>query len=673
MLTEPHLFNADALLNRIAAASLERPIMFVLGSPLTSPAEAGAPGVPGVDGIIDLVRERLRHVCDIDPFLSGSSADRYQQALEVLKANREDPTHLIRRAVLMDRLVADPTEVVDRIVQRDLNSFDSIEHDTENWHFGPGLQALGKIIAGRPEIFGKVVLTSNFDPLIEISVRCAGGLATSIGIDSDATPEIVSRSSACRVIHFHGFWSGSGTLHRPDQLKQNRPQLLDSICGYLRDYTCFVIAYGGWDDIFMEGLQSVLRSRYGSPAIFWAYFHADPEWVRQRQLPIMRELDRLAIARDGFTPYYGINVNTFLPRLFDRLGRPGPYRLEVRIPSPDEKAQLPRKRVVALVAAQDEAHEGPQFPDSLWGIDRGRFLGLLNGSADKGVYESLVQTEGRIHREIRGHPEFAGLPVRWWLRLDALRLTSKSDALEAIQHAVFDAYDPRFQYMRSKALPPGVELGVFLEMPRFTDSEEAVDLLSRCVACIERAVGSSRLLGIVAQWLKVSRSDFGAALEKLRRLWHALAVDGLNQTQDYAPSERARPDRGELLESSAGDRRQFLGAEARVVEMYARGKLSEEVFLREHGIKAFALALRRGLEFPNSVQLASQVDLSCTDFWWLVTKLEPTPLRLRQLFSLTASRRAVWGLCSVQEWNSFEGYVQAQILDARQGRALVLK
>src|SRR5690242_8615927 len=100
MPTAASLFDSDALLNRIAEECRERPIMFVLGSPLTSPEFADAPGVPGVNGIIALVRERLRSVYDLDLLVGGPSIDRYHQALEILKANREDPTKLIRRAVL---------------------------------------------------------------------------------------------------------------------------------------------------------------------------------------------------------------------------------------------------------------------------------------------------------------------------------------------------------------------------------------------------------------------------------------------------------------------------------------------------------------------------------------------------------------------------------------------
>src|ERR1022692_4960329 len=140
--------------------------------------------------------------------IAGTSQDRYHRALEILRAYEEDPTRLIRRAVLTDRVLADQDDLIKLTIQGERSALSKLEGDIGNWYLTPGLEALGKIIAGRPDTFGKVVLTSNFDPLIEISVRRSGGAATSIGIDTDASPDIVAPGPAMRLYHFHGLWSG---------------------------------------------------------------------------------------------------------------------------------------------------------------------------------------------------------------------------------------------------------------------------------------------------------------------------------------------------------------------------------------------------------------------------------------------------------------------------------
>lgn len=681
MLATSSLRNADAFLSRILSESLERPIMFVLGSPLTAPEAAGARGVPGVTAIIELVRERLRGFCDLDPYLSGpSDIERYQQALEVLQAFREDPTRLIRRAVLMDRIVEDLEEEVEQVVRGDLSACDLFENDLENWHLATGLEALGKIIAGAPDVFGRVVLTSNFDPLIEISVRRAGGQAVPIRIDSDAPPDIVGSTAPCRVIHFHGFWSGSGTLHRPEQLKHTRPQLFDAICGYLKQYTCVVLAYGGWDDIFMEAIRSVLQSRHGSPNVLWAHFNSDPAAVARQQSSLLKEFDQIAVLRERFVAYYGINVNDILPRLFDRLGKPEPYHGEVRkrefrVPAADETVSPAEGRVLAF-ASQDTARTTPYYPDTLWGIDRGRFLGLLDAAPNSGIYAALVQIEGQLQRATAGHAELSDLPLRWWLRFDAARLVSASDPLQSLGAAALDTDDPRLRYLRAKGLPPGIQLGAFLVMPDLPTAAESFHILKRCIAGLQRAVDGGRLTGTVAQWSQITNTSLGELLEESKRLWPSIAVDALVTGpassravagQTYCCLESM----GRLNDQSETHRPDLLRAAERAVEKYAQGTLFESSFLRDYGVSAFAQALRRGLDFPAAVKFSSKTDLYCADFWWLVTRLEATPERLLQIMSLAVSRRAVWGLVTATEWNNLPRYLQVQILDARQGRPLV--
>ena len=427
----------------------------------------------------------------------------------------------------------------------------------------------------------------------------------------------------------------------------------------------------------MQALHQVLSSQIGSPSIFWAHFNNDPEVVKLHQSSIFGDLNTLALSRDGFLSYYGINVNEFLPRLFDLLGRSGFHDSRLSVPSADEKTQPPARRVLAF-AADDGSQSSPLYPDCLWGTDRGRFMGLLSGSTDAGVYESLVQIEGRIQREIQHHPELTGLPVRWWLRLDASRLTSRSNPSEALENAIVDLNDPRHRYMRTKGLPQGIQLGAFIEMPEFVGTEQSLELLRRCIEHLESAVGFKHLLGIVARWRQAPLHDFKMLLEISKYIWPTLAVDGLIQVEEHSIARKAAHKNGEFHEwfsdgSAGGHWSELMSGAARAVDMYAHGKLSEDAFLHEQGIHAFSMALRRGINFPTAVTLSSQIDLSCSDFWWLVTRLEPSPSRLHQIFSLPASRRAVWGLGSLIEWNSFEDYIKAQILDVRQGRSLVLE
>jgi hypothetical protein len=61
-----HFHDEPALLDRLSKGLSRRSqeVVFLVGAPLNSPARRGMPGVPGVDGVIELIRQEFRD----DPF-----------------------------------------------------------------------------------------------------------------------------------------------------------------------------------------------------------------------------------------------------------------------------------------------------------------------------------------------------------------------------------------------------------------------------------------------------------------------------------------------------------------------------------------------------------------------------------------------------------------------------
>jgi hypothetical protein len=61
-MSQTHSFyDEDALLERLLNGLKKRrqEVVFVVGSALSTPVAKGAAGVPGVDGVIDLIRPRI--------------------------------------------------------------------------------------------------------------------------------------------------------------------------------------------------------------------------------------------------------------------------------------------------------------------------------------------------------------------------------------------------------------------------------------------------------------------------------------------------------------------------------------------------------------------------------------------------------------------------------------
>ena len=84
-------YDAKALLARLSNGMVgsDRQIVFVVGSALTAPKEVGGQGVPGVDGIIDLIGSELTddERQDLSRAIAGAS-NKYQDAFHFLLGSK---------------------------------------------------------------------------------------------------------------------------------------------------------------------------------------------------------------------------------------------------------------------------------------------------------------------------------------------------------------------------------------------------------------------------------------------------------------------------------------------------------------------------------------------------------------------------------------------------------
>jgi tetratricopeptide (TPR) repeat protein len=314
-------FNEEALLQRLSTGLHKRPqeVVFLVGAPLTAPVATNSLGVLGVDGIIHLIRKEFENDAAegaaFDKEVADSGVRRYQSAFSFLQGRRGQATanEVVRTAVLGARnpdALFIPINSGNQAAIED--ACQTLDSDSRGWHLNPGIGSLGKIVAEYPDIFGKIILTTNFDPLIEVSIQRAGGshYRTSLYSDGNLTQ---TKANGCHVIHLHGFWHGTDTLHTPQQLRQDRPYLKDSLRSLLREKLVVVCAYGGWDDIFTKALIEVVKDITENPEVLWAFHDSDPgddDPIRLQLMP--------GIVRGRVNLYAGIDCNLFFPNLHDR-------------------------------------------------------------------------------------------------------------------------------------------------------------------------------------------------------------------------------------------------------------------------------------------------------------------------------------------------------------------
>ena len=240
---EAHYYDAAALQERLTNGIKRgnQRAVFLVGSALTAPLEPSSPGVPGVDEVIQIIKKEFEGTAqafELDKALEEQE-NRYQAAFTFLLGRRgqQAANEVIKRAVWKARkpIITSGTQTVFYPTSETSDeACRSLDSDYEGWVLTPGLAALGQLLADYPDRFGRSVLTTNFDPLLEVAVGRSGGYYFRTVLHRDGNLGQTGGPGS-HVIHLHGYWYGSDTLHTPRQLNQPRPRLKASLASLIKD------------------------------------------------------------------------------------------------------------------------------------------------------------------------------------------------------------------------------------------------------------------------------------------------------------------------------------------------------------------------------------------------------------------------------------------------------
>jgi SIR2-like domain len=294
------IHDKDALIT--FARNADKPVAFLVGAPLS---EDPGGGVPGVTPMMALVREEVRardplQLPRYEAALAGKSGgEAYQAALDWLLGNfgQTAVNHVVGAAVLKARKEGSPTLFDD----------DGVAND---WYIPAGVRQLASLICANQSQFPGPILTTNFDPLLSLAIKAAGGRARLRIIQSDGgLAHDVKRAGEVDVVHLHGYWHDSDTLHTPTQLTADRPKLKASLQQILKQRALIVAAYGGWDDVFAHTLTEVAADDAAEVNVLWCFRETDGADVKRKY---QRLLERVApaITRGRFLCYGGIDCHS---------------------------------------------------------------------------------------------------------------------------------------------------------------------------------------------------------------------------------------------------------------------------------------------------------------------------------------------------------------------------
>lgn len=310
---EHYFFDAPALVDRLTNGlkTSAREVVFVVGAPLTA-SRGDITGVDDVGGVIKLIKDGfVTEQENLKRFEATyhSAGNTYQAAFRFLQGRRgQDAANAVIRTAVLGAHLGLRAERSTAALMTDAQLAE-LELNVGSWSLSPGVRSLGELASLEKAPFGKLVVTSNFDPLIEIAVRAAGGQSwrTALHTDGDFGQ---SKAKGCQVLHIHGYWQGSDTLHTGNQLLQSRPFLKNSLLRYLQDKLVVVVGYGGWQDIFTGALESLVSDASSFPEILWTFYDQAPEIS-----PHLQSILKPGLDRNRVTLYGGIDCHTLFPEL----------------------------------------------------------------------------------------------------------------------------------------------------------------------------------------------------------------------------------------------------------------------------------------------------------------------------------------------------------------------
>jgi hypothetical protein len=284
--------------------------------------------------MLDFAREEIRQriafaLPNFEAALPKTSdADDYQAAMRWLgiRAGQDAVNDVIAKAVLQARKAG----VGDLPAGKD--------GEPDGWNIPIGTTGLGELVTRGGEKFLGPILTTNFDPLISLAIRKSGGRAGRRVLTADGTlaGAAEDEDGICNVVHLHGYWRDSETLHTQAQLTNPRPKLKASLQRLLvaQKRTLIVAAYGGWDDVFTESLVDLMNDEQAKLDVIWCFYENDPVKVEQKYSKLLKAVAP-AIVLNRFRAFGGIDCHSiFTEILSTKRGMSSPTAVAPVVSSP---------------------------------------------------------------------------------------------------------------------------------------------------------------------------------------------------------------------------------------------------------------------------------------------------------------------------------------------------
>ncbi|QES07286.1 SIR2 family protein [Streptomyces venezuelae] len=297
---------------QVLAEEADRPLVTVFGSGISSEV------LPSVPQLTDIFRDHMPEggLARFDETVAEAQDPgvKYQNAAAVL--TRQAGEHRVMRAIRTAVLQACPDVLEKNVAEVARDEELCREYmKTGNWRIPRGYRQFAKFFASLNGRMRGPIITTNFDPLIELALGQAGVPAVPIPIPTDTTPTLqqLKEAIAQPVLHIHGYWTGRATSNVPTRITSDRPGLDDVLRKLLTNAVVLVVGYSGWLDGFMKSLSSTVLDKADllEAEVLWAAYETDAAAVTSGAIGRF-------VGAPGFTLYLGVDGHELFTDQLDR-------------------------------------------------------------------------------------------------------------------------------------------------------------------------------------------------------------------------------------------------------------------------------------------------------------------------------------------------------------------
>ncbi|KUL26823.1 hypothetical protein ADL15_37205 [Actinoplanes awajinensis subsp. mycoplanecinus] len=326
---EDDLHRLASILREALTAKDERKLIILVGAGIT------AARVPRVARLttwaLDFAdRERLtrprtdpNEPRSVNPGVQQSLISKYVEALDFIREVRG--TDGLRAFLQQVSLQAHDTGKPPPLTGEAMPDPDyrQLEGTPAGWQSTEGLTLLAGLLRQHGRNVHPFLLTTNFDPLLEVALRRAGldlGPSRAVRGPGDPVTDLGGGTERWTVVHLHGT-PHTGSLHYPADIGQPHRHLERWLTSILRGNRLLVLGYSGWDGLIQRTLHQHFgrggEEKYDQGAeVLWGVYEPRPEHPN-----VDPELSEFFGRYDqrGVMPFYGVSADDLFRILGEKL------------------------------------------------------------------------------------------------------------------------------------------------------------------------------------------------------------------------------------------------------------------------------------------------------------------------------------------------------------------